>query len=83
MTPIQIAIAAIGNASRLAKAIHVPVQSVHFWRDGKRRIPADYCPRIEEVTAGAVRCEDLRPDVRWGVLRGRASARAKAAQKDA
>lgn len=24
---------------------------------------------IEEKTAGAVKCEQLRPDVRWGVLR--------------
>jgi len=33
------------------------------------KVPADYCPTIERVTGGAVRCEDLRPDVEWSVLR--------------
>lgn len=68
MTPIQIAIQSAGNAHRLALEIGVPPQSVLFWRDGERRIPAEYCPLIEELTG--VRCEDLRPDVRWDVLRG-------------
>lgn len=33
------------------------------------RVPAERCIAIEELTNGAVRCEDLRPDVNWGVLR--------------
>ena len=70
MTPIEIAIKDAGNAHRLALEIGVPPQSVLFWRDGDRRIPAEYCPRIEAATGGLVRCEDLRPDVRWDVLRG-------------
>ncbi len=79
MTPIQIAIDSVGNANRLAKAINVPAQSVLFWRDGERRVPAEYCPRIEVATAGLVRCEDLRPDVPWGVLRGSPSNTKEAA----
>jgi len=67
MKPIEIAIEAAGNAHRLAKGIKVPPQSVIFWRDGDREIPAEYCPRIEALTG--VRCEDLRPDVQWSVLR--------------
>lgn len=31
--------------------------------------PAEYCPALERATRGAVRCEDLRPDVDWAVLR--------------
>jgi DNA-binding transcriptional regulator YdaS (Cro superfamily) len=31
--------------------------------------PAEYCPAIERATNGAVKCEDLRPDVEWSVLR--------------
>jgi len=69
MTPIETAINASGNAYRLAKAIDVPPQSVLFWRNGERRVPAEYCPRIELATNGRVRCEDLRPDVAWHVLR--------------
>ena len=43
-------------------------QVVQQWR--LTRVPAEYCPAIERATQGAVRCEDLRPDVDWGVLRG-------------
>jgi DNA-binding transcriptional regulator YdaS (Cro superfamily) len=32
-------------------------------------VPAAHCPSIERATKGAVRCEDLRPDVDWAVLR--------------
>jgi DNA-binding transcriptional regulator YdaS (Cro superfamily) len=32
-------------------------------------VPADRCPVIERETGGAVRCEELRPDVDWAYLR--------------
>lgn len=35
------------------------------------RIPAHYCPDIEELTA--IPCEELRADVRWRVLRNTAA----------
>lgn len=77
MTPIEKAIDAAGNAHRLAKGIDVPPQSVIFWRDGARQVPAEYCPRIEALTG--VLCEDLRPDVRWDVLLNRQPRPEKAA----
>ena len=43
----------------------VSQQSLTNWK--QRGIPAEYCPRIEALTG--VRCEDLRPDVQWSVLR--------------
>ena len=43
-------------------------QAVHKWTRGAT-IPAERCPAIERATAGQVRCEDLRPDVDWAVLR--------------
>ena len=70
MTHIRNAVETVGGAQKLADQIGVPVQSVYFWLSGARRIPADYCPAIERETEHAVRCEDLRPDVDWGVLRG-------------
>lgn len=76
MKPIELAIEAAGNANRLAKGISVPAQSVIFWRDGERRIPAEYCPRIEALTG--VRCEALRPDVNWSVLRNTTQDKAAA-----
>lgn len=75
MTSIEKAIFVVGSASKLSRELGVTVQAVCFWRDGKRKTPADLCPDIERVTNGAVRCEDLRPDVNWALLRhsGRAS----------
>jgi len=50
----------------------VSQQSLTNWK--QRGIPAEYCPRIELLTG--VRCEDLRPDVQWSVLRGTEKAAA-------
>ncbi|QAZ38449.1 Cro/Cl family transcriptional regulator [Methylibium sp. Pch-M] len=52
----------------LASAIGVKQQHVWNWLS-RGRVPAEHCPAIERATAGAVRCEELRPDVAWGVLR--------------
>lgn len=79
MNPIQDAIQHMGNASRLAQALGVTTQAVCFWRDGERKIPADKCPDIERATQGVVRCEQLRPDVNWSVLRDSSSNTAKEA----
>lgn len=73
MKPIQTAIDHMGNASRLARAIGVTTQAVCFWRAGARQVPAERCPAIEAATGGLVRCEELRPDVRWDVLRGKST----------
>lgn len=40
------------------------------WLRRDKRAPSDVCPDIEAITG--VRCEDLRPDVNWSVLRGTA-----------
>lgn len=55
-------ITAFANALNLSG--HAVVQQ---WRIN--RVPADHCPNIEALTKGAVRCEQLRPDVNWSVLR--------------
>lgn len=59
------------SPTRLAVAIGggVTRQNVEHWLKSKR-VPSDHCPAIEAATNGMVRCEDLRPDVAWGVLRG-------------
>jgi DNA-binding transcriptional regulator YdaS (Cro superfamily) len=44
-------------------------RNVWPWFATRRAIPAEHCPALERATAGAVRCEDLRPDVDWAVLR--------------
>ena len=43
----------------------VTQQTLTNWK--QRGIPADKCPDIEQATG--VKCEILRPDVNWSVLR--------------
>jgi DNA-binding transcriptional regulator YdaS (Cro superfamily) len=59
-----------GSTTKVAFAIGGKVvrQNVDHWVKTKR-VPSDVCPQIELATAGLVRCEDLRPDVAWSVLR--------------
>lgn len=58
----------------LARALGVTQGAVHQWASGLTRVAVERCIEIERATARAVRCEDLRPDVDWGYLRGTAPA---------
>lgn len=63
---LESAITAAGGITQLAKSLGVKSRGVvHSWR--LNRVPAEYCPLIEKITG--VQCEQLRPDVSWGVLR--------------
>ena len=53
----------------MASALGIAQPTVSEWHRGDRRVPAERCPQIERATDGAVRCEDLRPDIDWAVLR--------------
>lgn len=66
---ISKACAVLGGQAMLARAIGVSPPTVNQWCKGIRPVPAERCPAIERVTGGTVRCEDLRPDVDWSVLR--------------
>lgn len=70
MKSISTAIQVVGGISALAKALGVTPPTVHQWVKGQRPIPAERCPAIERLTNRTVTCEDLRPDVDWGYLRG-------------
>lgn len=72
--PIEIAADIVGSQTALAQLLGVTKAAVGQWKDPERKVPAEYCPRIERATAGKVRCEDLRPDIEWGVLRDHAKA---------
>lgn len=58
-----------GLAAYLARTIGVHQVTVSQWAHGKKQVPAERCPAIERATGGRVRCEDLRPDVDWAILR--------------
>lgn len=64
----------VGSQATLARLIDVTPPTVNQWVKGIRRVPAELCPVIERATEGAVRCEDLRPDVAWDVLRMQSGA---------
>jgi DNA-binding transcriptional regulator YdaS (Cro superfamily) len=68
--PLAKAIRIIGTMTGLARNLGVSKGAVFQWGMPGRQVPAEYCPEIERLTKGAVKCEDLRPDVDWGVLRG-------------
>lgn len=63
-----------GRGACIAAALDVAPQQIYQWASGSRGIPAEHCPAIERATNGAVRCEDLRPDVDWAYLREAASS---------
>ena len=77
---IDKAISTVGSLSALSELLGESPQTVSNWRS--RQVPADRCPSIERATHGAVRCEELRPDVDWAYLRGtKKRAAAKSADK--
>ena len=47
--------------------LDVSSQTITNWK--QRGVPVERCIQIEKATNGLVRCEDLRPDVEWSVLR--------------
>ena len=58
-----------GENQKLAIQLGVSQVIVSQWKSGIKQVPAERCPAIEAATHGAVRCEDLRPDVPWSVIR--------------
>lgn len=68
MHPIKRAAQIVGSQRELARQMGVTPGRVCQWATTDRII-ADYCPKIERITGGQVRCEDLRPDVDWAYLR--------------
>lgn len=62
-----------GQAALAALLGYQDRKPVWQWFSDERRIPAEKCPLIERATKGQVRCEELRPDVAWDVLREQAT----------
>lgn len=52
-----------------AELLGVSQSALWQWGLPDRKVPAEHCPAIERLTKGQVRCEELRPDVDWAVLR--------------
>lgn len=56
----------LGGRDALAKALNMTRQGVWIWRS--RGVPAEMAINIERVTDGAVRREELRPDIYEGMV---------------
>lgn len=67
MNAIKRAAQIVGSQKELARRLGVSKGAVSQWC--AQSVPLDRCIPIEQLTSGAVRCEDLRPDVDWGYLR--------------
>ena len=66
---VRRAVDRLNGAKEAAALLGVTPQAVYFWLNGERQFPAELAPKVERATGGAVRCEELRPDVEWKVLR--------------
>nr|WP_294864370.1 helix-turn-helix domain-containing protein [uncultured Pseudogulbenkiania sp.] len=58
-----------GGPSAVGRALGVSSSAVNNWA-ARGHIPAEHCPTLERLTGGKYRCEQMRPDVEWSVLRG-------------
>lgn len=75
--PIDKAAGILGSQVALANILGVTKAAVGQWKLEGRQVPAEHCPAIERATGGGVRCEELRADVDWSVLRAPAAAQAR------
>ncbi len=74
---LLLAIKICGSQAELSRRIVAATQQVNEWTKGERPIPPARCEQIENATDGAVRCEDLRRDLDWIRVNGRAFWRNK------
>lgn len=58
-----------GRINEIAQKINIKPIAISRWALGRRQVPADRCPDIEQATGGAVTCEEMRPDINWAILR--------------
>lgn len=67
MNPIKKACDAVGSQRNLARILGITPGAVSQWHG--KGVPIEHCVAIEKATSGAVRCEELRPDIDWAYLR--------------
>jgi DNA-binding transcriptional regulator YdaS (Cro superfamily) len=63
MAALAQAVAILGNQSKAAQAIGVSPQAVSEVMRRGRRVPAEWCLKIQQATGGAVTANALRPDL--------------------
>lgn len=59
------------SQSAFAEKLGVSQGLIYQWLAEKRPVAAEQCPRIEMLTNGEIRCEDLNDRVDWAFIRSR------------
>ncbi|MDO6747179.1 helix-turn-helix domain-containing protein [Gilvimarinus sp. 1_MG-2023] len=67
-----------GGPTYVANLLGLTRGAIHYFIS-RGKVPAEHCPIIEKDSGGAVRCEELNPDVDWSYLRTPSSQETKAA----
>lgn len=70
---IALAAEELGGQTELAKGLGIAPAYLWQLMHGKRQVSETIAIKIEELTAGKVRAEKVRPDVPWHVLRSKAA----------
>lgn len=61
-----------GAGAQLARDLGVAPETVSQWKAGSKRPSIEHAIRVERITRGVVRVEDLRPDMDWSFMRRKA-----------
>jgi len=69
MDKLNEAIKMLGGVSAAARLIGASQSRVSNWLMRGTPVPAEFCPLFELHTKRKVTCEEMRPDVKWYVLR--------------
>ncbi len=65
MDAIKQAATLMGGQKKLAQALGVTEGMVSHWLHGRNQVTLERAILIERLTGGAVRREQLRPDIAW------------------
>lgn len=65
------AIKILGGQKKLGEQLGVAQSCVWKWLHNQTSINLAKAIEIEDKTNGQVRCEELRPDINWSVLRNK------------
>jgi DNA-binding transcriptional regulator YdaS (Cro superfamily) len=69
MSGILKAIQQQGGPTKLGAALGVSKGVINWWKV-RGQVPPAFCPEVEKLCCGSVRCEELNDTVDWAYLRG-------------
>lgn len=61
--PILVAASHFGSQRAFADELEIHASMISQIANGRRKVPARMCRKIETLTGGDVTCHDLRPDI--------------------